>query len=211
MTQNQIRFQEHLETKRHNEAMEIQAGKSHEEVVRHNYVTEAEQNRTNVSNEDIKRVANAINANHYANSDAEQRRHNIAYESESYRHNVEQEGETHRANVINENVALRNALSNAEKSRSYTTRAENETRMTDSRTAQIAQDMQMNSLESDRAERRLQSDIQRNEAQTQLYQQQRRESRSREIYNNAHTVRDVVGGVGEAIDLIKGGKRNGKK
>lgn len=73
MTQNQIKYQELEEERRHNQAVE------------------REQKRTNAENERIKAEQNAINAQHYLVSDTETIRSNQARETENTRHNTSTE------------------------------------------------------------------------------------------------------------------------
>nr|AVX53784.1 putative ORF1 [Marmot picobirnavirus] len=87
MTQNQIRWQEHLENKRHNVEMEKQGSRSQDEIERHQRVVESETARSNLANEDLKRQGNVINDMHFMRSDAEMQRSNIAKERENLRHN----------------------------------------------------------------------------------------------------------------------------
>nr|AVX53326.1 putative ORF1 [Marmot picobirnavirus] len=90
MTQNQIRFQEYLETGRHNVSTETETNRA-------NVAREQETHRSNVANE------------------VETNRHNQAVESETNRHNVVGENldrdryyEQIRQNTLNYNLALRN-------------------------------------------------------------------------------------------------------
>lgn len=76
MTQNQIRWQEHLEQKRHNLKTESQTDVAQLETTRHN-----------VADESIRRDTNAINDSHFRRSDAETAYHNRITEAENERHN----------------------------------------------------------------------------------------------------------------------------
>ena len=133
MTANQINFQVHKETGRHNRAMEgIEQGKLNEairhnlvgedETGRHNRVSEVEIERHNMMTEILNSQANAINNEHYVRMDAENERHNTSSERETQRHNVQGEhidseykrgvvrnaflnyGETNRHNQVQEGI-----------------------------------------------------------------------------------------------------------
>lgn len=110
MTDQELRFRELQETRRHNAAMEALQGQSNEEV-----------HRTNVENEGIKRESNLITSDHYIRSDSENVRHNVASEgietskvNESVRHNKVSEDiesgklrETVRHNTVSEGIESR--------------------------------------------------------------------------------------------------------
>lgn len=100
MTQNQIRYQEHLETRRHNQEMERLTGESQSETARHNRAYEEETSRTNQANEDIRRQTNVINDAHYLRQDAESVRHDMTVETETGRSNRAQEALAHERNLV---------------------------------------------------------------------------------------------------------------
>nr|AVX53642.1 putative ORF1 [Marmot picobirnavirus] len=104
MTQNQIRFAELQELKRHNLKTEGQTDVSLKETGRHNVALESETNRHNIQTEGIQTTTNVINAQHYAATDAELVRHNQSTESETQRHNVVLEQETNRHNITTEST-----------------------------------------------------------------------------------------------------------
>lgn len=85
MTTTQIRFQEHLETKRHNLATEQETNRDNvarlEEQRRYNTLFTGEQQRHNQATEANQAAANIINAGHYARQDEETHRSNLANEA----------------------------------------------------------------------------------------------------------------------------------
>lgn len=107
MTDQELRFRELQETRRHNQAMEQLQGD-----------TLVETHRTNVENEGIKKESNVITNAHYIRSDAENVRHNTATEDiqrtgveENIRHNKEDEriqdarnAEVRRHNIADERI-----------------------------------------------------------------------------------------------------------
>lgn len=123
MTQNQIRFQEHKETQRHNLATEQLGTDQLAETKRYNTLFTGEQRRHNEATEAAQREANVINQQHLERADAENKRHNLNTESisranvslgyaqlgETSRHNVATEGESQRHNVQQEQIASRQA------------------------------------------------------------------------------------------------------
>lgn len=95
MTQNQIRFAEHLETKRSNLAKEQQARNELAETWRHNFADEwirsstlGESIRHNQTTEDIQMRSVAENERHSRAQEEETRRANMANEAETKRHNL---------------------------------------------------------------------------------------------------------------------------
>lgn len=95
MTQNQIRYQELLETIRHNKETENETARSNlaREAETHifNAASLSESNRHATQTEAIQRQANAINAVHLQNMDAESKRHNQMVEGETSAHNENME------------------------------------------------------------------------------------------------------------------------
>lgn len=120
MTTNQIRYLEHQENVRHNQAVEAETARDNmarlAETQRYNTIFTGEQIRTNQANEAIRGQTNAINAQHYERLDRETRRSNLANEdikwsqiglgyqqlSEQYRHNVA--NELNAQNVLDESI-----------------------------------------------------------------------------------------------------------
>lgn len=88
MTANQIRYQEYLESQRHNKVSEG-------ETNRHNVVTENETGRHNV-------VTEYETGRHNRAQEYETHRNNVVVANETNRHNVVTEGETNRHNVVSE-------------------------------------------------------------------------------------------------------------
>lgn len=94
MTQNQIRYWELQEAKRHNASTEAETARNNRtveaETNRANLAKEAENYRTNLANENIRSENNLINwygaqttRQHYQNMDAETNRHNIVSEGQN--------------------------------------------------------------------------------------------------------------------------------
>lgn len=94
MTQNQIRYWELQESKRHNSATEAETARANRvtetETNRANLARERETNRTNLANESLKSEGNLINwfgaqttRQHYSAMDAETNRHNIVTEEQN--------------------------------------------------------------------------------------------------------------------------------
>lgn len=92
MTQNQIAYQNLLETTRSNKAREYETNRA-------NVTKEQETNRSNLANEKIQTDRNV-----------ETNRANVARETEEHRKNTTQEAETKRANLSNENVKYQQLL-----------------------------------------------------------------------------------------------------
>lgn len=105
MTANQIRYQEHLETKRANLAREAETKRDNEarlnETIRYNTIFTGETAAHNRAMEQLQAQANALNDAHYNRMD-----------SETVRANQAKEAEQHRSNVVNERVAKENATTN---------------------------------------------------------------------------------------------------
>lgn len=94
MTQNQIRYWELQESKRHNAATEAETARANKvaeaETNRSNLARERETNRTNLANESLKSDSNIINwfgaqttRQHYSAMDAETNRHNLVTEGQN--------------------------------------------------------------------------------------------------------------------------------
>lgn len=109
MTQNQIRYQEHLETVRHNRETENEAARSNlareRETHYFNAASLSETSRHNTQQEAIQRQANAINAVHLTTMDAESQRHNQMVEGETSAHNENMEALQYSQNQYNKKKA----------------------------------------------------------------------------------------------------------
>lgn len=113
MTTNQIRYQEHLETKRHNVATETETSRSNQEKEKiqrdYNVWFSGETTRHNQAQEALAKQTLIVNDAHYQRQDFESQRHNLATEqlqsqqlSESQRHNKATEDEARRHNTVSE-------------------------------------------------------------------------------------------------------------
>lgn len=119
MTQNQLKYFQIQEDKRHNVEAETAARAQLAESNRHNVALEDETKRNNQAQEAIQQQANVINSNHLSRLDAETARHNVASENiqrqqadtqarqvaEAARHNLATEKEATRHNVETERVS----------------------------------------------------------------------------------------------------------
>ena len=138
MTQNQLKFFQLQEDKRHNVEAESVARAQLAESNRHNVVLEDETKRNNQAQEAIQQQANVINSNHYSRMDAEASRHNLATESiqkqqadtqakqatEAARHNVAVEKEAKRHNTETESVSRYTMVSDRIKANASETSAD---------------------------------------------------------------------------------------
>lgn len=113
MTTNQIRYQEHLEQKRHNVASETETSRANrvKEEIQKDYNTwfSGETTRHNLAQEALAHQTLVVNDAHYQRQDAEQKRHALATEQlqlsqqlEQQRHNLETERENYRHNTVSE-------------------------------------------------------------------------------------------------------------
>lgn len=128
MTYNQIAYQQHLETKRHNLAGENYQNRDLQERGRHNRMDEALTGERNA----LTRQSNIINQQHYERSDRETQRSNLARELETNRSNVARENESNRHNLIDEYHAYLNALTNQKNAETNAYAAETNRAMTNS-------------------------------------------------------------------------------
>lgn len=120
MTQNQIRYQEHLETIRHDKEMENETARSNlareRETHYFNAASLSETARRNTQQEAIQREANAINAVHLTRMDDESQRHNQMVEGETSAHNENMEALQYSQNQVSKKKAqadIRKAISEA--------------------------------------------------------------------------------------------------
>lgn len=196
MTRNQISYQEHLENVRHNKATEQQQQAYNDrylsELERHQMTGDTESIRSNRAKEAIQREVNVINDNHYLRQDLEAQRHNIAGETESIRHNQVTEYNQLKQTSVGERQADTQArIADARESE------------VESQNASRLHQMQMNSLENARAERRLNSELQRNAQQIKLFESQSDLNRSRQRREDVSTVTDAINAASRIVQLFR--------
>lgn len=173
MTQNQIRFQELVETKQHNRRTESQTDRSQTENERHNLATETETSRHNRQDEAIRYQSNDITNAHYQRQDAENQRHNVATETETQAHN--------RASEQASNMSAQAQFAHADASR-YAA-ALNASSQANALTETMRHNLALESLSSRQEDTRLlsatsQADLNRAQYDTEYYKQAQLEAQA---------------------------------
>lgn len=116
MTHNQIEYFKYLESTRHNKVSEAETNRSNlaneqiasgnlSESIRHNIAAETETGRHNQATEQLEQGKLTESIRHNQAAEEENRRHNVAYEDETARHNIATESETNRSNIAHEAIA----------------------------------------------------------------------------------------------------------
>lgn len=218
MTQNQIRYQEHLEAKRHNLEMERLTGEKQVEENRHNVVVEGETERSNRSNEDIRRATNFINDQHYRRMDAETQRSNLARERETHRSNVFTEQlKAHQLaedSRHNRQVEANTAQSNYIQSTNVDYQHQDRDRANDINASKIVFDYSQGQEKLKQSGALNTSAILVNQTQAERNVAETGAVDSRKASNYARAIRDAASTAKIVIDVInnvKGGTSNGKE